>query len=130
VRYSKFGHKLIAGSSNQIIIINPYENRIVYTIGLTSSYNVKELSFIDRDMYIFCQYTNGASQVMNCEGGRVFEVWKKDLKTICSAYDSVFDVLAVSYTDKYTKFYRERGSQEFGVLWTYPFDVTKILIVN
>lgn len=60
----------------------------------------------------------------------MFEVWKKDLKTIFSAYDSVFDVLAVSYTDKYTKFYRERGSQEFGVLWTYPFDVTKILIVN
>jgi len=38
--------------------------------------------------------------------------------------------MAVSYAENFTKFYREGGTQEFGVLWTYPFNVTKILIVN
>lgn len=59
---------------------------------------MKELQFIDRDMFIFAQYMNGSSVVMNSDGGKIFEVWKKDNKTICSAYDSVFDVMVVSYT--------------------------------
>lgn len=41
VRYSKLGHRLIAGSLNQIIVINPYENRVVNTIQLGSGYAVR-----------------------------------------------------------------------------------------
>ncbi len=49
-------------------------------------------------MYVFVQYMNGSSAVMNCDGGKILEVWKKENKTICSAYDSIFDVMVVSYT--------------------------------
>ncbi len=41
VRYSRFGHLLIAGSSNQILLINPYENRIKQTIQLSYGYNTR-----------------------------------------------------------------------------------------
>lgn len=38
--------------------------------------------------------------------------------------------MAVSYPESITKFYRERGAQEFAVMWTYPYNITKLLIVN
>lgn len=38
--------------------------------------------------------------------------------------------MVVSYSDYFTQFYRERGQQELGILRTYPFNITKILIVN
>jgi hypothetical protein len=41
VRYSRYGHKLVAGSLNQLIVINPYDNRVVNTVQLGSGYMVK-----------------------------------------------------------------------------------------
>ena len=106
VRYSKFGHKLIAGSSNQIIIINPYEQKVIHTIQLSSGYNVKELNFLDRDLYIFTQYMNGSCQVISWYGVKLLEVWNKLSKTLCAAYDSIFDIMVCSYNENFTKFYR------------------------
>ena len=50
-------------------------------------------------MYLFGQFGNGSSQVLDLEGGKVFEVWNKSSKLICSAYDPVFDIMAMSYED-------------------------------
>jgi len=41
VRYSKYGHKLVAGSLNQLIVINPYDNKVINTIQLNSGYMVR-----------------------------------------------------------------------------------------
>lgn len=41
VKYSRFGHLLIAGSINQIMIISPYENVIKHTIQLSHGYTTK-----------------------------------------------------------------------------------------
>jgi len=49
--------------------------------------------------------------IMNSDGQKLFEVWNKNSKSICSAFDSVFDIMAVSYPDSITKFYRDRGAQ-------------------
>lgn len=68
--------------------------------------------------------------VMTNEATKIFEVWNKSSKSLCTAYDSIFDIMAVSYPESITKFYRERGTQEFAVMWTYPFNITKLLIVN
>lgn len=46
MRYSRYGHKLIAGSLNQLVVINPYENRVVNTVQMPSGYMVKELNFL------------------------------------------------------------------------------------
>ena len=131
VRYSRFGHLLVAGSSHQIILINPYENVIKSTFQLSHSYNTREISFIDRDMYLFGFFANGSSQVMSLEGNKIFEVYNKSSKCIHACYDPVFDILAVSYEDFNVKFYREHGAVDhFNHLWTYPFVVTKITIIN
>lgn len=57
-------------------------------------------------------------------------MWNKSNKCLCTAYDSIFDIMAISYPESITKFYRERGTQEFAVMWTYPYNITKLLIVN
>lgn len=111
VRYSKYGHKLVAGSLNQMIVINPYENKVINTIQFNSGYMVKEISFLDKDLFIQGVFANGSSMVMNSEGQKLFEVWNKNSKCLCSAFDSVFDIMAVSYPDSITKFYRDKGSQ-------------------
>ena len=41
VRYSKYGHKLVAGSLNQLVVINPYENKVINTVQMPSGYMVK-----------------------------------------------------------------------------------------
>ena len=41
VRYSRYGHKLIAGSFNQLVVINPYENRVISTLQMPSGYLIK-----------------------------------------------------------------------------------------
>ena len=41
VRYARFGHLLVAGSSNQILMINPYENIIKHAFQLNYSYTTK-----------------------------------------------------------------------------------------
>jgi hypothetical protein len=97
VKYAKFGHMLAAGSSHQILLINPYENRIVHSIQLGHAYTTKELFFIDKDMYLLGLFGNGSCQVMDLEGGRIFEVWNKTSKCICSCYDPVFDIMIMSY---------------------------------
>lgn len=65
VRYSRFGHLLLAGSSTHLMVINPYENIIKQSIQLSHGYSIKELSFIDRDNFIFASFTNGSSQVLS-----------------------------------------------------------------
>lgn len=50
VRYSRYGHKLVAGSLNQLIVINPYDNRVVNTVQLGSGYLVKQISFLEKDL--------------------------------------------------------------------------------
>lgn len=130
IRYAKFGHLLAAGSSHQIILINPYEDRIIHSIQLNHGYTTKELHFIDKDMYLMGQYGNGSAQVMDLEGVKIFEVWNKSSKLVCSCYDPIFDIMVMAYEDNEVKFYRERGEIEFAIMWTYPFIVTKILIVN
>ena len=130
VRYSRYGQKLIAGSLNQLVVINPYDNQVVNTVQFNSGYMLKELSFIDKDRFIQGIFGNGSTMVMTSEGQKLFEVWNKSSKCLCSAFDSVFDITAVSYPDSITKFYRERGTQEFAVMWTYPYNITKFLVVN
>lgn len=131
VRYSKYGHVLVAGSSNQIIIINPYEHKIINTIQLGHGYMVKELSFIDRDMYLMGSFSNGSNMILNIENGnKMFEVNSKNEKAISSAYDHTFDIMIVSYTGNSTKFYRDHGRQELAPMWTFPFNITKILVCN
>ena len=120
----------MAGSTNQIILINPYENIIKHTFQLGYSYNTKEINFIDRDMYLGGFFANGSSQVMTLEGNKVFEVWNKTSKCVHACYDPVFDIMVMSYEDNEVKFYREHGDIEFAIMWTYPFVVTKIMIVN
>ena len=97
---------------------------------MPSGYVVKELNFLEKDMFIQGMFGNGSTMVMTNEGTRLFEVWNKSNKCIASAFDSIFDIMAVSYPESITKFYRERGAQEFAVMWTYPYNITKILIVN
>lgn len=43
VRYSRFGHLLAAGSSlsNEVLIINPYENIVKQVIKINHGYNTK-----------------------------------------------------------------------------------------
>lgn len=41
VRYSKFGHILIAGSTNQIVMINPYENKVLNSIQLSNGFSTR-----------------------------------------------------------------------------------------
>ena len=41
VRYSRYGHKLVAGSLNQLVVINPYENKVINTVQMPSGYMVK-----------------------------------------------------------------------------------------
>lgn len=106
IRYAKFGHLLAAGSSHSILLINPYENRILHNIQLSYGYTTKELFFIDKDMYLLGQFGNGSSQVLDLDGGKVFEVWNKSSKLVCSTYDPVFDIMAMSYEDNEVKFYR------------------------
>jgi hypothetical protein len=48
-------------------------------------------------MYLFGLFTNGASQVINLDGGRVFEIWNKGSKCMHSCYDPIFDIAIVSY---------------------------------
>lgn len=67
----------------------------------------------------------------------MFEVWNvkdknddKPLKCICSCYDPVFDIMILSYEEYQVKFLKDRGEIEVNGLWTYPFLVTKILLVN
>jgi len=72
---------------------------------------MKELSFLDKDLFIHGVFANGCSMVMNNEGNKLFEVWNKNSKAICSVFDSVFDIMAVSYPDSITKFFRDRGTQ-------------------
>lgn len=130
VRYSRYGHKLVAGSLNQLVIINPYQNKITNTVQLASGYMIRELHFLEKDMFIQGVFANGSTSIMTTEGAKIFEVWNKNTKCITAAFDSVFDIMAVSYPESITKFYRERGAQEFAVMWTYPYNITKILIVN
>ncbi len=53
------------------------------------------------------------------------------LKCVTSAYDPVFDIMILSYEEECeVRFVRERGEIEIAAMWTYPFLVTKILIVN
>jgi len=91
---------------------------------------VKELHFLEKDMFLQGLFANGSTMVMTSEGNRIFEVWNKTNKCLASAYDSIFDIMAISYPESITKFYRERGAQEFAVMWTYPYNITKLLIVN
>lgn len=72
VRYSKYGHKLVAGSLNQIIVINPYEHKVINTIQFNSGYMVKEISFLDKDLFIQGLFANGSSMIMNSEGQKLF----------------------------------------------------------
>ena len=66
---------------------------------MSHGYLIKEHSFIDRDMYLFGSFNNGSNMVLNVEtGNKIFELWKKDTKTVCSAYDYTFDIMVVSYT--------------------------------
>lgn len=98
---------------------------------MSHGYLVRELSFIDRDMYLFGNFNNGSSMVVSMEtGNKVFELWNKNAKMICSTYDYTFDIMVVSYTESVTKFYRDHGAQEFAVMWTYPFNISKVLICN
>lgn len=109
VKYSRFGHLLIAGSWNQIMLIDPYENKIKSTVQMSHGYVTRELTFIDRDMYIFGCFGNGSSQVLNLDGSKIFEIWNKNSKMIYSSYDPIFDIMIVSYEENEVKFYRERG---------------------
>lgn len=72
VRYSKYGHKLVAGSLNQLIVINPYDNKVISTIQLNSGYMVRELSFVSKDMFLHGLFANGSSMIMNSEGVKLF----------------------------------------------------------
>ena len=81
-------------------------------------------------MFIQGMFGNGSTLIMNSEGNRLFETWDKKAKCITSAFDSIFDFMVVSYPESITKIYRERGSQEYANMWTFPYNITKILIVN
>ena len=60
-------------------------------------------------MFLLGQFGNGSSQVMDLEGSKIFEVWNKNSKLVCSCYDPVFDIMVMAYDDNEVKFYRERG---------------------
>jgi len=91
------------------MLIDPYENKIKNNVQLGHGNITKELSFIDRDMFIFGSFGNGSSQVMNLDGSKIFEVWNKNSKMLYSCYDPVFDIMIVSYEENEVKFYREKG---------------------
>ena len=63
-------------------------------------------------------------------GSRRLEYNNKATKSIASVYDSRNDMLVVSSLEGTTKFYKERGTIEFGSLWTYPSVITNILVIN
>ena len=64
VRYSRYGHKLVAGSINQLVVINPYENRVIHTVQMPSGYLVKELNFLEKDMFLQGMFANGSTMIM------------------------------------------------------------------
>lgn len=72
VRYSRYGHRLVAGSLNQLIVINPYENRIINTVQMPSGYMVKELHFLEKDMFLQGIFGNGSTTVMTSDGNKIF----------------------------------------------------------
>ncbi len=72
VRYSRYGHKLVAGSLNQMVVINPYENRIINTVQMPSGYLVKELHFLEKDLFLQGVFGNGSTTVMTSEGLKLF----------------------------------------------------------
>ena len=78
---------------------------------MPSGYFLKELSFLEKDNFIHGVYTNGSTIVLSSEGNKIFEVWNKSTKCLSVAYDSIFDIMAISYPESVTKFYRERGTQ-------------------
>lgn len=81
-------------------------------------------------MYLSGFFGNGCAQVMTMEGNKIFEVANKNSKCVHACYDPVFDIMVMSFEDNEVKFYREHGEMEFAIMWTYPFIVTKIMIVN
>ena len=72
VRYSRYGHKLVAGSFNQLVVINPYENKVINTVQMPSGYSVRELYFLEKDMFLQGIYNNGSTNVMTSEGTKIF----------------------------------------------------------
>jgi len=64
---------------------------------MPSGYMVKELQFLEKDLFLLGMFANGSSMVMTNEGAKIFEVWNKSSKCICAAYDSIFDIMAMSF---------------------------------
>ncbi len=55
-----------------MIVINPYENRIISTLQMPSGYLVKELQFLEKDLFLLGMFANGSSMVMTNEGTKIF----------------------------------------------------------
>lgn len=80
-------------------------------------------------MFIHACFGQG-SVVMADNGSKLVEIHNQsNLQILCSAYDSYFDVMAVSYQNNSVKLYGDRGTREMTSLWMYPHQVTAILIV-
>ena len=91
---------------------------------------IKEITFIEHDNFLYLHGHNGGVNIYTLTGSRRLDYNNKAMKSIASFYDTKNDMLIVSSLEGTTKFYKEKGTIEFDILWTFPVYITGILVIN
>jgi hypothetical protein len=127
VRYSQYGHFLAVSSTTMIAIINPYSNDLIESIPIRVGSPLKEMRFVDHDRSLFIHAMSGTVSIINLFSKIQIDLNNK-MKIIAALYDPVFDILVMSYYEHFTKFYKEHGTLEYGMMMTYHHRNTSFLI--
>lgn len=82
---------------------------------------------MDHDRSLFLHASNGTISVVNLQTKAQLDLNNK-MKIITALYDPMHDILVMSYAEYFTKFYKERGTLEYGMMMTYNHRNTTFLI--
>lgn len=70
---------------------------------------LKDVRFVDHDRSLFLHASNGIISVINLQTKAQLDLNNK-MKIIAALYDPTHDILVMSYSEYFTKFYKERGT--------------------